>query len=147
MTTETNQLLEQLEQKFDASFPELSSENRQLGDFYQLKKSLERAASRIENNQGIGIGLPIKSGAGAGLGSVFGATGAATGAALGTLIGIIEHPSVAPKLAQALYRASKKTITKRQALRTAKQRLADLKMGMLGSMSNQNNAAPQEQQP
>jgi len=119
-------LKEELELKLEEAFPELAATNKNLGALYSLKKSLDRAASRIENNQGIGIGLPIKSGAGAGLGSVFGPTGAAIGGGIGTLIGVIEHPSVAPRLAQQLYRASKGKISKSNASKITRRRIAEI---------------------
>lgn len=119
---------EELEARLFEVFPELAETNKGLGQKYQLQDVLERAASRIENNQGIGIGLPIKSGSGAAMGGMIGgAPGAAIGAGIGTLIGIIEHPSVAPRLANMLYRSQKGKISSKQAQKITKQRLMGIR--------------------
>jgi hypothetical protein len=126
---------EELESALDGAFPELAATNKKLGEYYNLKKSLERAANRIENNQGIGIGLPIKGGAGATMGGMIGGpAGAAVGGGIGTLIGVIEHPSVAPRLAQQLYKASKGAMTMNEATAMVKQRLGRLRddRGLVG---------------
>jgi len=121
-------LKEELETQLFDVFPELKQTNQKLGQMYQLQDVLERAASRIENNQGIGIGLPIKGGAGATIGGMIGgAPGAAIGGGIGTMIGIIEHPAVAPRLAMALYKASKGKMTMPQARASANERLDQLK--------------------
>lgn len=99
---------ETLEDKLRPNFPELADTNNLLSRLYQAEKANTGAANRIANNQGIGIGLPIKSGAGAGLGAIFGPTGAAIGGAIGTAAGVAEHPSVAPRIGQLLYNASRK---------------------------------------
>jgi hypothetical protein len=98
---------EELESKLATDFPELAATNKQLSQYYDLNKVLENASNRISNNQGVGIGLPIKSGAGAGLGAMFGPTGAAVGGAIGTGIGVLEHPLVSPVVGQAVYNAAK----------------------------------------
>ena len=131
---------EELETSLDSAFPELSATNKQLGEFYQLKKSLERAANRIEGNQGVGIALPIKGGAGATIGGMIaGTAGAAVGGGIGTLIGIIEHPAVAPRLAQALYRSHKGKISMRQAKKITVERLDALKYSTIAGLSNNPN--------
>jgi hypothetical protein len=118
---------EELESKLDNAFPELSATNKQLGQYYELKKVLTKAANRIQNNQGIGIGLPIKSGAGAAIGGALaGPIGAGIGGTIGTLIGIVEHPSIAPRLARQLYKASKGAMSYAEALKTTKARIADI---------------------
>jgi hypothetical protein len=139
-------LKEELETQLFDVFPELKETNAKLGKMYQLQDVLERAASRIENNQGIGIGAPIKAGSGAAIGGMLGgAPGAALGTGIGTMIGIIEHPSVAPRLASALYRANRGKITKSQARRTANERLTVLKRQLAaGQVANR---PQQEQQP
>lgn len=117
---------EELETTLDGAFPELAATNKQLGAYYDLKKSLGRAANRISNNQGIGIALPIKSGSGAAIGGMLGGpTGAAIGGGIGTLIGIVEHPNVAPRLARQLYNLSKGAMNYSEALKTVRQRIAD----------------------
>lgn len=127
---------EELETKVFDVFPELSNTNKQLGKQYQLSDVLERAASRIQNNQGIGIGLPIKSGAGAGLGSAFGTEGAVIGGVIGTMVGIIEHPSVAPRLAQMLYKANKGAISMNEAMKVTKDRLSKIVEGIQTKLGN-----------
>jgi hypothetical protein len=56
------------------------------------------------------------------------------GGGIGTLIGVIEHPSVAPRLAQQLYKASKGAMTMKEATATVKQRLGRLRdeRGLVG---------------
>jgi hypothetical protein len=121
-------LKEELETQLFDVFPELKQTNQKLGQMYQLQDVLERAASRIENNQGIGIGLPIKGGAGATIGGMMGGpAGAAIGGGVGTMIGIIEHPAVAPRLATALFRAKRGKITMKQARSEANKRLDKMK--------------------
>jgi hypothetical protein len=121
-------LKEELEVQLFDVFPELKQTNQKLGQMYQLQDVLERAASRIENNQGIGIGLPIKGGAGATIGGMMGGpAGAAIGGGVGTMIGIIEHPAVAPRLATALFRAKRGKITMKQARSEAAKRLDKMK--------------------
>jgi len=134
---------EELETSLDIAFPELSATNQKLGAYYSLKKSLERAANRIENNQGIGIGAPIKAGSGAAIGGMMGGpTGAAIGGGIGTLVGIIEHPAVAPRLAQQLYKASKGAMTYKQALKATQQRLADMAFVGANLRSNKKETTP-----
>lgn len=129
---------EELETSLDGAFPELSATNKQLGEFYQLKKSLERAANRIEGNQGVGIALPIKGGAGATIGGMIaGPAGAAVGGGIGTLIGIIEHPSVAPRLAQALYRSQKGKMTMKEAKTTTNGRLDAIKASLTAKLKDE----------
>jgi hypothetical protein len=123
-------LKEELEVRLSETFPELANINKKLGTQYQLSKVLERAASRIQNREGIGIAPVIKSGAGAGLGSVFGPEGAAVGGAIGTIIGIIEHPSVAPALAQMLYKATGGKMTLKQASEATNARIASVIKGV-----------------
>ena len=97
-------LKEELEDKLGTHFPELKETNKQLGRHYAARDVLERATNRIQNNQGIGIGLPIKSGGGAAIGGAIGGVpGAAIGGGIGTAAGILEHPAVAPRVGQALY--------------------------------------------
>lgn len=118
---------EELESALDGAFPELASTNRKLGDYYNLKKSLERAANRIENNLGIGLNMKVSTGSGGAVGGAIGGVpGAAIGAGIGTLIGIIEHPAVAPRLALQLYKVSKGKITMKEAKAIVKRRIADL---------------------
>lgn len=128
---------EEMEISLKDTFPELATENKKLGAMYDLQKQLERAASRIENREGIGFSPLIKSGTGAGLGSIFGAEGAAIGGAIGTLIAVIEHPSVAPRLAQQLYKASKGMMSKAESARVTRQRLAGVKEKLIAGMPPQ----------
>lgn len=127
---------DELEDKLSGAFPELAAENKQLGKYFDLKEVLDRAANRIENNQGIGIGLPIKSGSGAAIGGALGGIpGAAVGGAIGTAIGILEHPQVAPRIAQALYRVNKGAMSFADALATTKQRLYGVVNNALDSVA------------
>lgn len=107
---------EELENKLDVAFPELAATNQKLGTYYQLKKSLDNAVNRINNNQGVGIGMPIKAGTGAAMGGMIPGVGAAAGGSIGMLVGLIEHPAIAPLLARQLYKVNKGKMTHRQAL-------------------------------
>lgn len=128
---------EELEAKLDTAFPELAATNQKLGSYYQLKKSLDTATNRIINNQGIGIGLPIKAGSGAAFGGSLGAIvgmpveGAAIGTGLGTIMGIVEHPVIAPLLARQLYKVNKGRITHKQAMDMAQERMLGITGGTL----------------
>jgi hypothetical protein len=138
-------LKEELEVQLFDVFPELKETNQKLGKMYQFQDVLERATSRIENNQGIGIGAPIKAGSGAAIGGMLGGpAGAAAGTGIGTMIGIIEHPSVAPRLASSLYRANRGKVTKAQARRTVNERLTVVKRQLAAAQAVN---LPQEQQP
>ena len=74
---------------------------KEYGVYKQLTPALEDAASRISKRDLVGIGLPIKVGAGA-------AAGGFPGAATGLLYGLIDTPQIKARLAKALHLASTK---------------------------------------
>lgn len=127
---------EEIENQFDNAFPSLAGElkanNKQLSDFYAVRKNLGQAAGRIENNQGVGIGTPIKVGTGTAIGSMIGGpVGAQIGGYIGTLVGVVEHPAVAARIAQGIYNVNKKKgMTRTQAMLEAKQGLARMAASM-----------------
>jgi hypothetical protein len=77
--------------------PEIKFLNKKEGALLELKDAIDRAAARISNRDILGIGIPIKGGAGAALGTVAG--DAATGGTLGLLWGVVDSPGVKSKLA------------------------------------------------
>jgi hypothetical protein len=118
---------EELETQLFDVFPELKTTNQKLSNYYGLQDVLERAANRIEQNQGVGIALPIKSGSGAAIGGMLGGpAGAAVGGGIGAMIGIIEHPSVAPRLARAIFNARKGKISPERARGIVDERLSGI---------------------
>lgn len=107
-----------IKEELAAQFPELADLNAKDSALYSLQKQLDRASNRIGNRDTIGIGPAIKMGAGAATGT--------SGAIAGTLMAVIEHPSVAPRLAMALYKARKGAISRAEAFDATKQKLSDL---------------------
>lgn len=73
-------------------FPEIKELNKREGSLIELKKQLEKSASRISNRDLLGIGVPIKGGAG-------GAIGGIHGMAAGLAVGLFDTPQVKAKLA------------------------------------------------
>lgn len=84
-------------------FPEIKQLNKKEGSLIALKKELERASSRISNRDLIGIGVPIKGGAG-------GAIGGPAGMAIGVVAGLLDTPTVKAKLAIVANRLKRKGI-------------------------------------
>ena len=108
--------------------PEIKMLNKNEGALIELWDAVERKANRISNRDLMGIGLPIKTGAGVGLGYAFG--GQTGGKVLGTLAlihGIMDSPVVKAKLALVLNRLSEKGIKVRKT--TALARLTAVKAG------------------
>ena len=83
--------------------PEIKELNKQEGALIELKKALEKSASRISNRDILGIGVPLKGS----LGAVVSGPG---GAALGVGLGILDTPTVKAKLAIVLNKLKKKGI-------------------------------------
>lgn len=90
-------------QNLEKLFPEIKNLNKQEGALIELRKQLEKSASRISNRDLLGIGVPIKGGAG---GAVAGTPGMAFGAA----IGLLDTPQVKAKLAIVANRLKKKGV-------------------------------------
>lgn len=82
-------------------FPEIKQLNRNEGSLIQLRKELEKVSSRISNRDLLGIGVPIKGGAG---GAVAGVPGLVSGLA----VGLFDTPQVKAKLAVVLNSLQKK---------------------------------------
>lgn len=87
-----------LKEELENIFPELRQLNAKEAAAIDLKKALERAASRIQNRDLIGIGLPIKATAGAMLSP-------SSGAIMGLLAGMADQPWLKSKLAFAVLKA------------------------------------------
>lgn len=130
---------DEIVQKLDVAFPELSATNQKLGTFYQLKKSLENAANRIENSNSMLKGIVGKTAFGGAAGyAAGGSTGSAIGSSLGALMGVVEHPAIAPLLARQLYKVNKGKMTHKQALDEVRARMLGV-AGGLASTQNDNN--------
>lgn len=84
-------------------FPEIKQLNKNEGALIALIKELEKSASRISNRDLLGIGVPIKGGAG-------GAFGGLPGAIVGVGIGLFDTPQVKAKLAIVLNSLKKKGV-------------------------------------
>lgn len=72
--------------------PEIKSLNAKEGDLIKLLQAIEKSSSRIANRDMAGIGVPIKTGAGA-------AVGGDAGAMVGFVQGILDSPLVKARLA------------------------------------------------
>jgi hypothetical protein len=84
-------------------FPEIKDLNKKEGALIELKKQLEKSASRISNRDLIGIGVPIKGGAG-------GAIGGPAGMGAGLILGLFDTPQVKAKLAIVANRLKKQGV-------------------------------------
>lgn len=84
-------------------FPEVKQLNKQEGALIELRKQLEKSASRISNRDLIGIGTPIKGVAG-------GAAAGLPGVAGGLALGLFDTPQVKAKLAIVLNSLKKKGV-------------------------------------
>jgi len=101
-------------QQLEIFIPEIKQLNKSEGELIELWDAIESKANRIANRDLIGIGLPIKMGAGSGIGYMFaGPEGAAVGTALGFSLGVFDTPQVKAKVAIVLNRLRAKGITVR----------------------------------
>lgn len=90
---ETKQIIAKAaKESLEKIFPEIKNLNIREGSLIELRKQLEKSASRISNRDLLGIGVPIKGGAG---GAVAGFPGLVGGAVLG----LFDTPQVKAKLA------------------------------------------------
>ena len=81
--------------------PDIKAVNRRDGDLIELYDAIERASSRIQNRDLIGIGAPIKGT----MGGVFAGPG---GAAVGVGLGILDRPVVKSMIAIKLNKLRRK---------------------------------------
>lgn len=88
--------------------PEIKQLNKKDGDYISLMQALDRPVSRISNRDILGIGTPIKAGAGTAAGSAMGMP--YLGTAIGFGMGIMDHPLVKARLAIALDALEKKGV-------------------------------------
>jgi polyhydroxyalkanoate synthesis regulator phasin len=106
--TTKKQIARAAKEELESLYPDLKYLNAQDGDLLELVDAINRSAGRVENLNAIGIGVPIKMGAGSSVGYwVGGPTGAGIGAGGGLLAGILDTPSIKAKLAIALNKAKK----------------------------------------
>jgi hypothetical protein len=101
--------------------PELKALGEKEGALIGLKGAIEQGAQRIAKRDIMGIGLPIKAGAGTVAGKLTGVPG--LGTTVGVIAGILDTPTIKARLAIALNKAKKtklfneKAVTMRQAAR------------------------------
>lgn len=84
--------------------PEIKNVNKEYGALKELHEAIEKASARIENRDLMGIGVPIKTGAGAAAGDI-------VGGMAGLLYGILDTPKIKAKLAILLTQLRKKGIS------------------------------------
>jgi hypothetical protein len=88
-------------QEIEKKVPEIAAVNRRYGDIEHSLPAVERAANRISNRDILGIGVPIKTGAGAALaGGLGGLAGIATG--------LLDTPVIKARLAHMIEALRKK---------------------------------------
>lgn len=93
-------------------YPELAALNAESRELIELQKILEPAVQRIASRDVMGIGLPVKVGAGAAIDSVAGTGGA--GATVGLVSGVIDTPAVKSWVARTLYKLRQGKMTERK---------------------------------
>lgn len=95
-----------LKEELEVQFPEIKGLNAQESKFLGLEPLLARSLGRISNHEMLGIGTPIAAGGAAAL------TGSSKlGAIVGTMKAIIDNPAVKSRLAIAIHKASKGSVT------------------------------------
>jgi hypothetical protein len=99
-----------LKEGIEEIVPEIKQLNQKDGALIELRKEIEKTTRRLSNRDLIGIGVPIKGGAGAGMGYAFGQEAAIAGATLGMILGFIETPGVKSRLAVVLNRMKQQGI-------------------------------------
>lgn len=91
-TEAQKQVARAAKEEIEKLHPEIKGLNAKEGAYLKLLDALEKSASRIANRDGIGIGVPIKTGAGAAVGGEVGAT-------IGAIQGVLDSPLVKSRLA------------------------------------------------
>lgn len=87
----------------EEAIPEIKRLNKEYGVMKRLSKAIEDSAGRITNRDLMGIGIPLKAGAG-------GAVGGKAGGVLGLMWGIFDAPTVKASTAIAINELRKKGI-------------------------------------
>lgn len=85
-------------EQIEMIYPEIKGLNAKEGEMLALMDEIKRSAARIENRDIMGIGIPLKVGAGS-------VAGGGSGAVLGLATAILDTPTVKSRLAIALQRA------------------------------------------
>ncbi len=93
-------------------YPELAELNARDSALLELEKAIEASVKRIENRDLVGIGIPIKVGAGATAGAAAGVEGAVAGGLAGLVSGVADTPIVKAKLAIALNKLKKSGLSR-----------------------------------
>jgi hypothetical protein len=131
-----------LKEEIAAQFPELNNLNAAESKLFDLQPAIERAVNRSGNHQVIGIGTPAAAGAGTIL------TGSGKiGAVVGTLKAVLDNPVVKSKLAIAVSKAGKMSISAARArVQSYAASLAQLSeaQGSVSSDDNSTNPSPQQ---
>jgi hypothetical protein len=103
--------------EIEKQVPAIAEVNRQYGATERALPEIERAAARVGNRDFMGIGVPIKSTAGAMVGDAIGGPG--VGTALGLTAGFFDVPSIKSRMAlQAEALRSKRAVGGRTPLRS-----------------------------
>jgi hypothetical protein len=127
-----------IKEELETQFPEIKGLNQQESNFLGLEPSLQRALGRNSNHQMLGIGTPIAAGGAAA------ATGSSKfGAVVGTIKAVVDNPIVKSKLAIAINKASKGSISL-PAARAKVAAYSTALAGSLGQMENQDGDASQQ---
>lgn len=99
-----------LKEEIASQFPEIAKLNADESRLLDLQPVLERAVNRISNHQAIGIGTPV---AGAAAKAVTGSGGVAAVASV--LKGVLDNPGVKSRLAIAISKSSKISVSQAAA--------------------------------
>lgn len=94
----------------ESIIPGIKQLNKKDADLIALRQALDRPASRIENRDIIGLGVPAKVIAGTVAGSTFGTTAGGIGTGVGLILGIIDDPIVKSKIAILLNKLQKEGV-------------------------------------
>jgi hypothetical protein len=83
--------------------PEIKQLNANEGELIKLREAIQRSANRISNRDLMGLGAPVKAGAG-------GVVGGPEGAVAGYILGILDTPAIKSRLAIAADRLRSKGV-------------------------------------
>lgn len=84
--------------EIEKKIPEIKDLNKREGALLELKPELERSANRIENRDLLGIGAPLKIGAGSSVGGI-------PGSVIGAGSWLMDNPQLKAKIALDMYKA------------------------------------------
>lgn len=88
--------------------PEIAEKNADMGALLELQPHLQRSTNRIENLNRIGLGAPIRTGAGGMVGDAMGAPGLGMG--IGAIASFIDNPAFKARAAIIMNRIKKNDV-------------------------------------